>query len=296
MLKCFKILIIFAMVFPFVVGCANSTDEGTEDNNNSNIEDNKDVTITFGVTPWTTTIPPTKIAKLILEDMGYTIKEISADAGGVYAGLSTGDIDVFMDAWLPDMHRNYLEQFGDNIDDVSVSYPDGELGWVIPTYVEDVNSLEDIKGNEGMFENNIYGIEEGAGMTATSREMIEAYDLDLEYVASSEGGMLAQASKIIQNEKPVIFLGWRPHPMFVNYDLKVLEDPQEFFKTSEVHILTNNGLKEKAPEAYEFLSNWSIDVGEIEKMIVENDERDSEEVAREWIDENQDLVDAMLGE
>ena len=96
--------------------------------------------------------------------------------------------------------------------------------------------------------------------------------LDLEYVASSEGGMLAQAQRMIQNEEPVLFLGWRPHPMFVNYDLKVLESPEDYFQTSEVHVITNKNLKDEAPEAYEFLSKWRMDVKDIEEMIVKIDE------------------------
>lgn len=279
-----KLSLVFTIITGIFTGCASDADGAS------------DKEITFGVTPWTSTVPPTKVAKLILEDIGYTVKEVSADAGGVYAGLSKGDIDVFMDAWLPDMHKNYMETFGSNIDDTAVSYPDGELGWVIPAYVEGINTVEDLKGKEDLFDGKVYGIEEGAGMTMTSREMIEGYGLNFEYVASSEGGMLAQASKLIQNEEPVIFLGWRPHPMFVNYDLKVLKDEKGFFKTSEVHVLTNKGVKEKSPDAYEFLSKWSIDVGDVEKMIVEIEGgRSAEEVAKEWIDNNQDKVNEMLG-
>ncbi|MCY6958108.1 glycine betaine ABC transporter substrate-binding protein [Clostridium brassicae] len=297
MFKHIKSSILLILIVSIFVGCGATTKQGTENKNTTDeIVENKNATITFGVTPWSSTVPPTQIAKKILQDMGYTVKEISADAGGVYAGLSTGDIDVFMDAWLPDMHKNYMKKFGTNIDDVSVSYPNGELGWVVPTYVKDVNSIEDIKGKESQFGGKIYGIEEGAGMTMTSKEMIKAYGLDLQYVASSEGGMLAQASKLIKDKKPVIFLGWRPHPMFVNYDLKVLKDPKGYFKASEVHVLTHKGLKNKAPEAYAFLSKWNIDVEDIEKMIVEIDGgKAPEDVAAEWIKQHKDKVNAMTG-
>ncbi|KNY30614.1 hypothetical protein Bccel_5894 [Pseudobacteroides cellulosolvens ATCC 35603 = DSM 2933] len=53
-------------------------------------------------------------------------------------------------------------------------------------------------------------------MTMTSKEMIKAYGLDLEYVASSEGAMLAQASKLIASKKPVICLGCVPTPCLLN--------------------------------------------------------------------------------
>jgi glycine betaine/proline transport system substrate-binding protein len=292
----FKIGLQLLFMFTLLVGCAGGDTDNADVTDDQQAQKGKGETITFGVTPWTSTIPPTKIAKLLLEDMGYTVEEVEADAGGVYTGLSMGELDVFMDSWLPDMHANYMKKFGDKLDDTAISYPNGELGWVMPTYVEGIDSIEDIKGNEEKFDGKIFGIEEGAGMTMTSREMIKEYGLDLQYVASSEGGMLAQASRLIKQEKPVLFLGWRPHPMFVDFDLKVLKDPKGFFKTSEVHVITNQGLKERLPEAYEFLSNWKIDVDDIEQMIVEIDKgRDAEEVAQEWIDNHQDQVNKMLG-
>jgi glycine betaine/proline transport system substrate-binding protein len=259
-------------------------------------EGKKDITITFGLTPWTSTLPPTYVAKKIIEDMGYTVKLQNADVGAVFAGLSKGDIDAFMDSWLPDMHKNYMEKYKNNLEDVSVSYPDGVLGWVTPTYVDNINSITDIKANESLYEGKIYGIEEGAGMTMTSRDMIEEYGLNLEYVASSEAGMLTQAKKIISQKKPVLFLGWRPHPMFVNFDLKVLADPKNFWKTSEVHVLTSNNLEEKAPDVYHFLSNWNIPVEDIEGMMVKIDNGEEEiKIAEDWIQNNQDKVSQMTG-
>jgi glycine betaine/proline transport system substrate-binding protein len=296
-LKKFKIGLFFLIISILLVGCGG-TDGGNEDNGETGGDNAKeDITINMGVTPWTSTVPPTKVAKLLLEDMGYTVEETNADAGGVYTGLSRGDLDVFMDAWLPVMHANYMEQYADTLEDTAVSYTEGELGWVIPTYVEGIETVEDLKGKEDLFGGKIYGIEAGAGMTITSQEMIDELGLDLEYVASSEGGMLAQAQRMIANEEPVLFLGWRPHPMFVNFDLKVLPSPEGYFETSEVHVITNKELKDKAPEAYDFLSNWKMSVTDIEDMIVQiEDGKDEEEVAQEWIDNHPDEVKAMLGE
>lgn len=275
------VLILTLLLTLSLTGCTSTT--------------NEQETITFGVTPWTSTVPPTYVAKIILEDMGYNVELQNADVGVVYAGLARGDIDVFMDAWLPDMHRNYIDKYGDSLEDVAISYTEGELGWVVPANSE-INSIEDLKGKESMFNNKLYGIEEGAGMTDTSREMIEAYGLNLDYVSSGEPAMLAQAKSRISKGEPVLFLGWRPHSMFATWDLKVLEDPKGYFKTSEVHVIANADFKNKFPEAYEFLKNWSMPVEDIEQMILDIDNgANPEERAREWVEENQDKVDEMLG-
>ncbi|WP_221563084.1 glycine betaine ABC transporter substrate-binding protein [Alkalihalobacillus sp. TS-13] len=272
-----------------IIGCS-SNEKGSG-------EASEGQTITFGVTPWTSTVPPTKIAVLILEDMGYTVKETKSDVGGVFMGLSRGDVDVFMDAWLP-MHQVHLDKFKDSVEDTAVSYPEAKTGWVVPTYMEDVNKISDLKGKEDAFNNEMLGIEEGASATKESDKIIKAYDLDMKQVNSSEGGMIAEATRLMAQEKPVVFYGWRPHTMFNKYDLKVLEDDKGFFGASSVHVITNKDLKEKAPEAYEFLSNWNISIDEVEKMIVEIEEngKDPEKVAREWIENNQDKVKKMKGE
>lgn len=275
----------------FAAACSSETSETEE-----GTADASQKTITFGVTPWTSTVPPTKIAGLILKDMGYEVKETEADAGSVYMGLSRGDVDVFMDAWVP-MHQNYLDKFEGKIESTSVSYPEANTGWVVPEYMEDVNSLEDLEGREGEFNNEFYGIEKGAGASLESDEIIKAYEFDFTQVNSSEGGMLAQAQRLMEQEKPVIFYGWRPHTMFNKFDIKVLTNEKGFFETSSVEVITNSELKENAPEAYEFLSNWNITIDEVENMIVKIEEGgDPTTVAQEWIDNNPEKVAEMKGE
>lgn len=288
-----KVLLTLTLILlaAFAAACSSETAETEEGTAGQSQK-----TITFGVTPWTSTVPPTKIAGLILEDMGYEVKETEADAGSVYMGLSRGDLDVFMDAWVP-MHQNYLDKFEGKIESTAVSYPEADTGWTVPAYMEDINSLEDLKGREGEFNNEFYGIEKGAGASIESDEIIKAYEFDFTQVNSSEGGMLAQAQRMMEQEKPVAFYGWRPHTMFNKFDLKVLTNEKGFFETSSVEVITNSELKENAPEAYEFLSNWNITIDEVEKMIVKIEEgEDPVAVAQEWIDNNPEKVAEMKGE
>ncbi|MEC5423647.1 glycine betaine ABC transporter substrate-binding protein [Virgibacillus sp. C22-A2] len=284
-----KILFTTILLLTLIVGCSQGEDSSANEEGNGK-------TITFGVTPWTSTVPPTEVASLILQDMGYNVEQTQADAGSTYIGLSRGDIDVFMDAWLP-VHETYLDKYGDSIVDTAVSYPEADAGWVVPTYMEDINSIADIKGKEDLFDNEMYGIEDGASVTAIIDDLIEGYELDIKQVNSSEGGMIAQAMRKMENEEPVVFYGWRPHTMFNKFDIKIIEEDQGYFETASVHVITNSELKENAPDAYEFLSNWSIPIDDVEDMIVQIDEEDMEpeEVAQNWIDNNQDKVDEMLG-
>ncbi len=276
-----------------LAACGSNNEEGSSAEGSDKAEEKG--TITFAVTPWTSTVPPTKVAGLIIEEMGYTVEETQADVSSTFVGLSRGDLDVFMDSWMP-AHQYQYEEYKDSIEKVSISYKDADSGLVIPTYVEGIEKVSDLKGREDEFGNKIYGIEEGASATKMMRDLIKEADLDLELVTSSEGGMLAQAQREMSQNNPVIFYGWRPHTMFNKFDIKVIEDDYGYFTPSDVHVLANKDLKEKAPDVYKFLQNWSIPLEDVEAMIVKiEDGQDPREVAQEWIDNNQDKVNKMLG-
>ena len=88
------------------------------------------------------------------------MKEVDADVGAVYAGLSRGDIDIFMDSWLPGQ-KQYFEKYSDSIEKVAVSYDDAASGFTVPDYMEDINDVGDLKGKEDMFDNELLSIGKG---------------------------------------------------------------------------------------------------------------------------------------
>lgn len=259
--------------------------------------------VTIALTPWSTTIPTTNIAKILLEEeLGCKVNVQNADAGVTYSGLASGDIDVFLDAWLPHMHGDYMDKYGENIEDIGAVYTEGVLGWVAPTYVEpdsiaELNDYKDKFDSDGDGKGEIVGIEAGAGMMRTSKEIIDAYGLDFELVEASEWAMMAEADKAIKENRWIVFLGWSPHWMFAKYDLKYLEDPKGFWTGDEVHVLVTEGLDKRAPEVVDFLKKFKVSIEDMNRMIydIEVEKKDPVAVARAWIDEHPDEVKAMLG-
>lgn len=286
-----KTMSLLSILLIVVMGACSANDESSDEK-----ESSEDITLTFGVTDWTSTTPPTKIAGIILEEMGYNVDENKSDPGAVYAGMSRGDNDIFMDSWFP-AQKQYVDKYSDSIENISVSYDEANSGMVVPKYMEDINDVGDLKGKEDIFDNEMLAIGEGDPAMESMKEVIAAYDVDIDMIHSSEGAMLAAALPKMEKEEPVLLYGWRPHTMFNKYDLKILtnEDaPEGLFEGSSVNIIVNKELKEKAPDAYEFLSNWSISIEEMEKMIARIDDgEDSEDVAQEWIDNHQDEIAEM---
>lgn len=296
-MKKLLLMVVTGALCAFIMsGCGSSDNSaGTDAYNDSN--DQGDV-ISFGVPSWTSTVPPTEIASIILEDMGYEIEEVEADAGAVYAGLSRGDIDVFMDSWFPAQQHYVDDKFSDEIEDVALSYDEAGSGFAVPEYLEDINDVGDIVGKEDEFDNELLSIGKGDPATENLDKVIDGYDLDVTQVNSSEGGMMAEVIRKMEKEEPVLFYGWHPHSMFNKYDVKLLtnEETPEWFKDSSVHVVVNKELKDSHPEVYAFLENWSIPLEDVEEMISKIDDKEEpEEVAQEWVDDHQEEIDETLG-
>lgn len=271
-----------------LIGC--SADEGSS-------EVNEEPKIILGKTPWTSSVPSTEIAKIVLQDMGYDVVEEEAELGIIFAGLDTGDISVFLDYWEP-QHKYYLKKFEERVEIISTIYDDAAWGLAVPGYMEDVNDVGDLKGLEDELENEVLAIEKGDPAVEDIPKVIDRYDLDMKMINSSEAAMLVAVKTKIEQEEPVVFLAWRPHSMFQLFDIKLLtkEKAEEYFNSATVYAVANKSLKDDAPEAYEFLSNWEIDINDVEKMITKIDEGEApEEVAQEWIDENEDKINEMIG-
>ncbi|GGK00192.1 ABC transporter substrate-binding protein [Lentibacillus kapialis] len=290
-----SLYILIALLLSAVMyGCSSS---GAVENDADNNKENKP-TITLAETNWTSTLVPTEIVKNILENMGYKVEGQQAELGAVYTGLSTGDVDIFMDSWAPQQNQ-YMNEYSDTIERISASYEDARAGMVVPKYMEDINDVGDLKGKEDMVNNEILAISESDPAMEDLQDIIDAYNLDVEMINSSEGAMLAAAKAKIEKKEPVLLYGWEPHSMFQLLDLKILTNNKvpEIYGDTSVHVVVNKGLKEKAPKAYKFLSNWSISIDDMEDMITKIDNgQNPEDVAQTWVENHQDKIDKMKGD
>ncbi len=217
----------------------------------------------------------------------------------MFTGVAEGDIDIYPACWIVNLHKPYKDKYGDKIEYVGPHYKNAPSGIGAPAYV-DIDSLDDLKGNGEMFGNKIIGIEPSAGLMLATERAMEAYGLEDEYelVQGSTAGMLAAVEKATNNEEPILFLPWRPHAMFQEFDIKFLEDPKDTFIPDDVYIGLNPSFKEKAPDLYKFAQNFKMDINEIESIIKESNENEDKiaELCRQWIDDNQGQIDEWIGQ
>jgi len=270
---------------------ACSSDGESEGDQTQAEESDKELTISQ--INWAENIAVTNMWKVILEEKGYDVKLNVLNMGVTMQALESGDVDASLEVWLPVQDANYLKEYQDTVNFSEATwYDNAKVGLVVPSYVEEVNSVEDLNDYKEMFSGNIVGFDPGAGTMEVTEQLIKDYELDFELQQSSEAAMLAEISEAIKNEEPIVAPLWSPHWVFSKYDLKFLEDPQNTFGGIEkIHHATRQGFEEDHPEVSEWLKNWKMEDEQIGELIdyVESAE-DPLAGAAQWVEENEELI------
>ena len=257
-------------------------------------------TISIGWMPWEEAIAVTNLWNVILEENGYEVNQEQLEPGIVFDGVATGDLDLFLDAWLPATHASYMDQYGDDIEDLGEWLDEAPLTLSVPEYVDEVDSIDDLADNADLFDSQIVGIESGAGhMEITENEVMPAYGLDdWELVDSSTPAMLSELGAAIDNEEPIVVTLWQPHPAYAEFDLKDLEDPEMALgeEADQIHALARTGFGEDHPEVAAALENFEFDhdgLNDLSATVLEEEGQELEN-AQAWLDDNRDLVEGWL--
>lgn len=283
------------MLSLLLVACGETNDENegtTKDE--SGIKEKTELSI--GLDPYDYSTVPAYLSQIILEQEGFEVKIEEAEIGILYEALSNQKIDAFIDVWSPNLHKDYLEKYSDTFEIAGTLYSDMPFGMAVPTYLEDINTIQDVADHPELFNHKVYAIEPGSGMAMTTEEMVETYEMDdFKVQNSSVAAMLAQVDSMIKKEEAIVFNAWRPHPMFVRFDIKFLEDPLNTWKNDDVQIAVTPNLKEESPTAYKLFSNMELTLDMVEEWIMQLDEgKPLRELAEEWVEENQETVDKWL--
>lgn len=143
------------------------------------------VTLTY--VNWDSEVASTHVLKKVLEDLGFQVKLQEVDVGPMFAGVASGDADGTVAAWLPVQHRNYMEKYKGQVEDLGPNLKGTRLGLVVPRYVK-ANSVYDLKKDAAQFDHQIIGIEAGANMNKQTEKLIKDYDLDMELVEEFQCG------------------------------------------------------------------------------------------------------------
>ncbi|WP_028693433.1 choline ABC transporter substrate-binding protein [Pseudomonas cremoricolorata] len=253
--------------------------------------------VRLGVVNWTDVIATSAMANVLLDDLGYSTKQTSASQQIIFAGIRDQRLDMFLGYWNPIMTQT-ITPFVD-AGQVKVlekpSLEDARATLAVPQYLADkgLKTFADIHKFEKELGGKIYGIEPGSGANTQIKAMIDKNQFGLgkfQLVESSEAGMLAAVDRAVRRNEPVVFFGWKPHPMNVNVKggmvyLSGSEDalgPDEGRAT--VWTVTAPDYAQRCPNAYRLLSNLTFSAEDESRMMQPLLERKNPlESARQWL-------------
>ncbi|MCZ2810536.1 glycine betaine ABC transporter substrate-binding protein [Modestobacter sp. VKM Ac-2979] len=259
-------------------------------------------TVNLGFIPsWTDGLSMAHLWDGVLGEQGIEVEmtEIS-EAAPLYAGLAGGDVDVYPSAWSEVTHSAYMEEYGDQLEDLGAWYEGAKLTFAVPEYT-DIESIADLTGNAEMFDGRIVGIEPGAGLTATTKDSVmPTYGLEEDYtlVESSTTAMLAELQAATDANEDIVVTLWRPFWANSEFPVKDLADPEGALGDSEgLHTLAREGFAADCADVASMMENATLtdeQYGSLENMVVnEYGEGRYDEAVDAWLEENPDFMESL---
>ena len=191
-------------------------------------EDAKCASVSLADPGWSDIAVTNGIASLLLDGLGYKPQTRTLAVPIIFAGLQKGQVDVFLGNWMPAGQHDYDRYVASGqIDKVVENLGGTEYTLAVPTYAyeEGVQDFKDLDKFAARFGKKIYGIGSGSPANDYIRQMIKNNEFglgDWQLVESSEQAMLVQVGRAEKRGQFVVFLGWTPHPMNVQFDMQYL--------------------------------------------------------------------------
>ncbi len=262
--------------------------------------------VRFSDVGWTDITATTGTVSAILKALGYETEITVLSVPVTYTSLKNKDIDVFLGNWMPTQENDVrpfiddksVESFGPNLEGAKYTLATNAKGAELG-----IKDFKDIAANKDALGAKIYGIEPGNDGNRLIIDMISGNQFELgsfEVVESSEQGMLAEVARAEQEGAPIVFLGWEPHPMNVNFKLTYLAGGDDVFGPNfggaEVFTNVRAGYTTECPNVGKLLTNLKFTLpmeSEIMGKIL-NDGQDPEAAATDWLKANPDALTPWL--
>src|SRR5699024_5705495 len=112
-----------------------------------------------------------------------------------------------------------------------------------------------------------------------------------------ERSMLSKLEESYKKQEPIIITAWKPHWVFDEMDLKMLDDPDKMYSGDDEHInlVFNKKFEKEHPAAHKIATrmaeDWSKEDEEkaMKRIFVDGD--DGQKVAEDFVDDHSHTVD-----
>ncbi|MFH1138738.1 MAG: ABC transporter substrate-binding protein [Pseudomonadota bacterium] len=275
--------------------------------------------IILGENPWLGSAINAQAARIVMEEkLGYPVTVIRIDENAQWEPLARGELHAVLEIW-PSGHAGNIAKYikeEKTIENMGLLGVVGKIGWYVPSYlVQQYPALADWQGlqdpkNAALFKTPESG-EKGRFLAGDPSwpqhdgEIIHNLGLNFQVQrVESEKAIMKEVESAYRNGRPVLFYFWSPHFFFVKLDLTEVRlppyhdrcyakapvggvdcgyPPEVLFKAAWP------GLKEKAPEVFQFLKNFVLtNEDQLEMMaLAVNEGLSVEQAVRVWLDNNE---------
>ena len=246
-----------------------------------------------------------------------------------------GDIDVHPDVWLPNQEsftKKYVDEAGSVT--LSSNPYEGNQGFCVSRDFGTKMKITDIADlgrpdvamamdSDGNGKGEMWIGAPGWASANVNEVKTRDYGLldFIEPIRAEEAVKTARIKDSIAKGEGYAFYCYKPHAVWFMFDVEMLteptydpekyvmvqpsDDPDWYNKSmvaskdalKEVQIAWSNSLVDRSPAIAEFFQNFALTADDVSALAFEisANGKDPAEVAKEWVTENSDRVDTMLG-
>ncbi|MFP8489051.1 glycine betaine ABC transporter substrate-binding protein [Gracilimonas sp. Q87] len=256
-------------------------------------EEKKEIRLVYA--DWSEGVAMTYLAAEILQtELGYEVETKMTDIESVFREIESGDYDLFVDAWLPETHKTYMNNYGADLENLGVNVETVRTGLMVPNYVEaqTIGELDSVV-------DQIIGIGSGAGVMEATKTAIESYGLSAELMEGSEQMMTDTLSNAIKRREPIVVTGWTPHWIMNRYELRFLDDPENVFgETEQIYTLAREGFSEENSRAATFFERYKLTNEQLGTLMdeLQTFPNNEQRAVQNWIKDNEFIVNQWVKE
>lgn len=253
---------------------------------------------------WTDIMLTNSTAEVLLDALGYDATQTLLGLDVTYVSLKNNEMDVFQGNWRPVQDEQYKSYFEEGAVEVLGTNLEGaKFTLAVPKYVSDagVKSFGDLAQHADKFDKKIYAIEPGSNqplldMVAANRHGLGGWEV----VESSEAGMLTQVRKSVPGKDWIVFLGWAPHPMNLDYEITYLAGGDiEYgpnFGGATVRTIARKNYSSECPNAAKLFANlvYDLDYENYGMQMVIGEGKTPDQAAREMMKRNPEKLAEWL--
>lgn len=260
----------------------------------------------FAEVGWADIAATTGLATTVLQGLGYKTKTQMLSIPMAYQAMEMKTIDVYLGAWMPSMAAiatPFLDK--GSVERVRTNLVGAKYTLAVPDYVYEagLKDFKDIAPLKEQLQGRIYGIEAGNDGNQIIQGLIDKDSYGLKgfrLVESSEAGMLVEVRRAVRSHKPIVFLGWEPHPMNTQLSMRYLSGGDADFGpnygAAVVDTHTRKGFAQECPNVGTLLSRLEFQLGMESQIMgaILNDKQKPAQASREWLKRNPQVLERWL--